>query len=83
MVWMTKVQFLAGARKGFSLFTTMSRAATGPTHPPIHLIPGTLSPEIKWPWHEADHLPPSSALVTDTWSYTSTPQKHLHGMVLI
>jgi len=26
-----------------------------------------------WPWHEADHSPPSSAVVMNTYSYTSIP----------
>jgi len=37
---------------------------------------------VKWPGYEANHLSPSSAKVKSAWSYTSTPQICLHGMVL-
>jgi len=43
---------------GVFLFTTMSRMALGPTHPPIQLVPGALSLEVKQLGHEADHSPP-------------------------
>jgi len=39
-----------------------------------------LSLGIKWPDHEADHSPASSAEVT-AWSCNSTSPVHLHGMV--
>jgi len=39
-------------------------------------------PEVKWPGHEADHSPPSSAKVKEGWSYSTTPPVDLHGMVL-
>jgi hypothetical protein len=42
---------------------------------------GTLFPEVKLPELEADHSPPSSTEVKNTWSYTSTPTIH-HGVVL-
>jgi hypothetical protein len=32
---------------------------------------GGLCPVIKWPGHETDDSPPSSAEVKNTWSYTS------------
>jgi len=31
---------------------------------------------------EADHSPPSSVEVKNTWSYTSTPPIRLHGVEL-
>jgi hypothetical protein len=31
-----------------------------------------------WPGHEADHLPPSNANVTNEWHYTSTPHVRLY-----
>jgi hypothetical protein len=34
---------------------------------------GSLSLEVKWPGHEADNSPPSSAEVKNARSYTSTP----------
>jgi hypothetical protein len=34
-----------------------------PTKPPIQWVPGALSLAVKWPEHEADHSPPSSAEV--------------------
>jgi hypothetical protein len=36
--------------------------------------PSLLSLRIKQPEHEAYHSPPSSAVVKNAWSYTSTPQ---------
>jgi hypothetical protein len=55
------------------LFITMSRLASGL---------GSLSPEVKWLEHEADHSPPSSAEVRKTWSFTSASPEWLHGIVL-
>jgi len=51
----------------------MSRLALGPTQCSIQWILGAVSPRVKWPGHEADHSPPSCAMVKNTWSYTSTP----------
>jgi hypothetical protein len=28
---------------------------------------------VKWPGHEADHFPPSTANVKNEWCYTFTP----------
>jgi hypothetical protein len=50
---------------GIFLFTTASRTAMGPTHPPIQWVPGALSLGIKRPGREADHSPPSSAEVKE------------------
>jgi hypothetical protein len=41
--------------------------------PPIHWIPGALSPGVKRPDREVDHSPPASAEVKKTWIYTSSP----------
>jgi hypothetical protein len=49
-------------------FTTASRPALGPTHPPIQWVPGALSPGIKRPGSEAEHSPFSSAEAnTPSW----------------
>jgi hypothetical protein len=61
-----------GGGKNFH-FSIMSRPALRPTQPPIQWVPGTLSPELKWPGREADHSPPTNAEVQKTWAYTSTP----------
>jgi hypothetical protein len=34
-----------------------------PSQPSIQWVPGALSPGVKWPGHEANHSPPSSAEV--------------------
>jgi hypothetical protein len=67
---------------GIFLFTTASRPTLGPTQPPIQWVPGALSLGKEWSGREADHLPPSSAEVTNAWSYTSTPPIRLHGVLL-
>jgi hypothetical protein len=35
---------------------------------------------VKRPGHDVDHSPPSSAEVTNEWSYTSVPPICLHGV---
>jgi hypothetical protein len=45
------------------LFSTASRTALGPTHPPIQWVPGALSLGVKRSGREVDHSPPSSAEV--------------------
>jgi hypothetical protein len=37
--------------QGFSLL----HRALGPTQPPVGLVPGALSPSVKWPGREVDH----------------------------
>jgi hypothetical protein len=59
----------------------LSRLALEPTQRPIEWIPGALSPEAKRPEYGVDHSPPSNAEVKKAWSYTSTPQIRLHGVV--
>jgi hypothetical protein len=61
-----------GKVKNF-VFWKSSRPALGSTHPPIRWVPRALSPGIKRPGREADHLPPASDEVKEMWIYTSTP----------
>jgi len=68
---------------GILLFTIESGPAVGPPQPPIQWVSGALSLGLKRPWREADHLPPSSAEVRNTCSYTSTPQYALKAWCLV
>jgi hypothetical protein len=58
---------------GIFLFTTASRTALGPTHPPVQWVPGTLSLAVKRPGREADHSPPSSTEVECVNLYLYSP----------
>jgi hypothetical protein len=62
-----------GRVKNF-LFSTSFRPAMGSTQPPIQWVPEAVSPEIKRPGHEADHLPPTSAEVKKTWCIHPLPR---------
>jgi hypothetical protein len=62
----------AGRVKNF-LYSMLSRLALGPTQLPIQWVVGDVSPGVKRPGREAGHSPPTSAEVTKTWTYTSTP----------
>jgi hypothetical protein len=46
--------------KEICFYSTASRPALRPTHPPIWWVLGAISPEVKWPENEADHSLPSS-----------------------
>jgi len=35
----------------------------------------------EWPEHEVDHSPPSSTIIKNAWSYTSTPLVCFHGVM--
>jgi hypothetical protein len=50
------------------------------TQPPIQWIAEAFHSEVKWPGHEAGHLPRTSAEVKKPWIYTSTPIR-LYGVV--
>jgi hypothetical protein len=50
-----------------------SKLALGSTQPPIKWVPEALSPGLKQPVRETDHLPPTSAEVKKMLIYTSTP----------
>jgi len=67
---------------GNFLFTTASTPYLGRTQPPTQWMPGTLSLGVKRPGCEANHSPPSSAVVENECIYTSTPTIRLHGVAL-
>jgi hypothetical protein len=54
---------------GSFLLSTASRPALEHPEPPIQSVSQTISQWVKWPGCEADHTPPSSAKVKNTWSY--------------
>jgi hypothetical protein len=60
-------------RNGAFLFATASKTALGPTQSPIQWVHGALTLGVKWPVRHADQSPPSTAKVTNAWSYSSTP----------
>jgi hypothetical protein len=66
--WMAEGSSLNPSRDKISLLSTLSRPVLGPTQPPIQWVL-----EVKRPGREADHSPPFSAEVKNTWIYTSTP----------
>jgi len=42
---------------------------------------GSYLPGVKWLWHEADHSPPSNAMVRNVYSYNATPHTYSwHGV---
>jgi hypothetical protein len=77
----SRVRFPAGAGN-FSLGTTESRTALGPTQPPIQWVPGALSLGVKRPGREADHSPHLVPRLKNEWSYTSTPPIRLMAWCL-
>jgi hypothetical protein len=60
---------------GIFLFATASTQAVKPTQPPIQWIKWAVSPGVKRPGCEADHLPPANAEVENAWRCTSSPNK--------
>jgi hypothetical protein len=67
--------------RGKIFFSTVPRPALGLTQPPTQWVLEALSMGVKWPEHEADHSPSTSAEVKKTWIYRST-SPCLHGIVL-
>jgi hypothetical protein len=49
-----------GQGKGMSVLPVATWAALGPTQPPLHCVPGTLSLEVKRPGRGVDHWLPTS-----------------------
>jgi len=62
------------SHQGMEFFplATMSKPALGPTQPPVQCVLGP----------KAHHSSPTSAKVKSSWSSTSAPPIHIHGMVL-
>jgi hypothetical protein len=54
---------LSSLLDGFYELHTLPKLALGSTQPPIQWVLGAHSLEIKWPGHEADHSPSTSAEV--------------------
>jgi hypothetical protein len=59
---------------GILLFTTASRTALGPTHPPIQWVPGALSLGVKRPGREPDHSLPSAEVKECVELYLHSPK---------
>jgi hypothetical protein len=72
------------SRQGLGIFflTTASRPALEHTQPPNQWESEALSVGVKRSGRETDHSPPSSSEIKNAWSYNSTPQIRLHGVVL-
>jgi hypothetical protein len=68
------------ARAGNSF---LQQRVLGPTQHTIQWVPGALSVGVRRSGRKTDDSLLSSAEVKNTWSYTSTPSIHLHGVVLI
>jgi len=67
---------------GFILFATASRTSVGSTKPLIQCVSVFVSVVLKRPGYDADHSPPSSAEVKNTWSYTPTHAVSLQDAVV-
>jgi len=59
---------------GIFLFAIAFRSALWPIQTPIQMVTGVISPGVKRPGRESDHLPPSRAYVKNAWSHIPTPQ---------
>jgi hypothetical protein len=57
----------------FSLLTLVFMLILRPTQPPTEWVPVAISSEVKRPYREAVHSPPSSADTMNQWSFTSNP----------
>jgi hypothetical protein len=76
----SRVRFPAGAGN----FSLLRRVQTGSgAHPASYPIcTGVLSLRVMRPGCEADHSHPTSGEVKNAWSYTSTLNMFLHGVML-
>jgi hypothetical protein len=76
--WNTDYDGLRGfeSMQGLEVFpvTTASIPALGTAQPLTQWVPGSLSQGVKRLGREADHSPPSSAVVKNAWSCTSAPE---------
>jgi hypothetical protein len=74
---------ILGRGQKFFLFATVSRLALGPIEPPIQWVPWALSPGVKSPERETDHLSPSSSEVKNACSCTFISSYVFMGWYLI
>jgi hypothetical protein len=63
-------EFESRMDKIFLLFTS-SRPVLGPIWPPTQQLPGAVSPWVKRRGRDADHSPPTSAEIKNSWISTS------------
>jgi hypothetical protein len=68
----SRVRFPARA-VNFSLHHRVQNGSGAHPQPIIQWVPGNLSPGVKRPVCQADHLPPTSAEIKNAWSYTPLP----------
>jgi hypothetical protein len=66
------------------LFSTASRPTLGPKQPPIHCVPGALSPGVKRQGRDVDHSHPSSAEIKKCGAIPPLPpMSSWHSALLI
>jgi hypothetical protein len=73
MIWTTeRSEFESHKSQEFSLLQVVQTGSG--VHPTSYpMVPGALSPGVKWQVREANHSPPTSAEVKEMWIYTITP----------
>jgi hypothetical protein len=71
-LWIGQPGFDSPPRQVF-FSSTISWPALKPTQPPIRRVSGAISPGVKRPKREADHLPPSSLKVRNGGTTPSLP----------
>jgi hypothetical protein len=70
--WMDDRDSIPGKGKVF-LFSIASRPGLGSAQPPIHMVPGAISPAVKRPEREADHSSPFNAEVKNGGAIAPLP----------